>query len=73
MFLKELMSSEKTETVDMSNVIQYPFQGINYRAIASAITIKGPEKIREELMAVKWCETAAKVIVKRALKGGWGS
>ena len=56
----------------MSNIICHPGL-IDYRAIASACTQFGIERVKVDLMSTGMIETVVNVIIRRALSRGWGS
>lgn len=55
-----------------TNVIMYPFD-VNYSIMSKAIITHGPEKMKSEIVRDGWCESVAIVIIRKALRGGWGS
>lgn len=55
----------------MADVIEYPFD-ICYRTISTAVAKQGVEFVKKLLMN-DVSETVANVIIKQALKRGWGS
>jgi len=52
--------------------IIYPFD-IDYRSISAAIACYGKELVKEDILSKGYSETVANVIIKTALKLGWGS
>lgn len=56
----------------MAELIEYPFD-IDYRTISRDIAKHGADFIKKHIIDNGWSETIANVIIKQALKRGWGS
>lgn len=56
----------------MGEIIPVPF-GLDYKAIASGVSVHGQDMVIQSLVAQGWLESVARVIVRRALSRGWGS
>lgn len=56
----------------MADVIEYPFD-LDYRSISRDIAKLGTSSIKKMILDNGWSETIANVIIKQALKRGWGS
>ena len=56
----------------MAIIIYYPFD-INYKDVSKALAKYGIEKVKDSLMEQGCTELVADVIIKQALKRGWGN
>lgn len=56
----------------MCQIIEYPFQ-IDYRSISSGVALHGEKIVKDHLIKQGLVETVVNVIIKVALKKGWGS
>ena len=53
------------------DVITYPFR-IDYRSISKMLTVVGRDAVFKDLVEFGYTEQVANVVIKQALKRGWG-